>query len=442
MYDDLWSYPSIPGVEKVVIIENTNQIFTSTIPVPNGIISAEFPINDGRKEFLNGYGMCKIQRGPHMYSWREYHIGYVSRKMVWNSREYALIKLLNKQSAQVLLDPSLYRESKRGDGGSIIGYDDFILLNVSAAELNHVYDNYLQLPENTSNRVYALAEDITKNKESDYEKAKAIERYFHVSGFVYTLDPRKTPRGEEAVEHFIFETKEGFCVHYASAMAILARACGLPSRYSEGYVADEIDEESGMYIIREKDAHAYPEIYIAGYGWMIFEPTVATLKESQWDIMMKNIYSAVGYTVKYVDYITERTPFWIRLIFLPFTVFTIIFLIWLLRRLYIKAWKRRMMAVDTSLAMDKIFYRIERHLSSVGFKRNKGETLLQYDKRIFSETGLELSKLLQVVSKAKYAGIKPLGKNIKDAIVSYQDIVFHVRGGFSKSNFIRRIWLV
>jgi len=117
---------------------------------------------------------------------------------------------------------------------------------------------------------------------------------------VYDLDPPRLPRGAEAVDYFLFESKKGFCIHYASAMVILARACGLPARYSEGYVADEFDSGTGRFIVRDKDAHAFPEVYIPGYGWMVFEPTVSVREQdaiSQFFSKVKSVLTSFRETV-------------------------------------------------------------------------------------------------------------------------------------------------
>jgi hypothetical protein len=97
------------------------------------------------------------------------------------------------------------------------------------------------------------------------------------SGYSYSLSTPRAPRGSSGIEHFLFDSKEGFCLYYASAFALLARAGGLPARLSEGYRV-ALDEE-GEAAITGNNAHAWPEIWIDG-RWRIFEPTPPYAQEN------------------------------------------------------------------------------------------------------------------------------------------------------------------
>lgn len=125
--------------------------------------------------------------------------------------------------------------------------------------------------------IKALADEITEGCETEYEKARALEAYFYNNGYVYDLKYRKK-KGENAAD-FLFTTKTGVCYEYATSMVLLARAAGIPARYCEGY--NMTQHEGGRfakdtnYTIRAKDLHGFPELYIRGYGWASFEPTVS-----------------------------------------------------------------------------------------------------------------------------------------------------------------------
>ncbi len=118
-------------------------------------------------------------------------------------------------------------------------------------------------------RVRELAESITEGCGSDYEKARAIEAYFHTSAFVY--DDGFSP-ADGSVENFIFNTKRGVCADYATAMALLCREVGLYSRYVEGFLVNRTDPR-GYYYVTAADSHAYVQVWIDGYGWTDFDPT-------------------------------------------------------------------------------------------------------------------------------------------------------------------------
>lgn len=137
------------------------------------------------------------------------------------------------------------------------------------------FEDYLDYGD--SDRIYDLAMEITEGLDTDYEKAKAIELYFYKNDFVY--DTKYMKSVGENVESFLFRTKRGVCVEYATAMVLLARAAGIPARYCEGFSMSEPFSGAGEYqdvdyVITPQHAHAYPELYIRGYGWTYFEPTL------------------------------------------------------------------------------------------------------------------------------------------------------------------------
>ncbi|MEM7756258.1 MAG: DUF3488 and transglutaminase-like domain-containing protein [Planctomycetota bacterium] len=105
--------------------------------------------------------------------------------------------------------------------------------------------------------------------------ARAFEGYFTRERFSYDLNERVTPRGEDPTEHFLFETRTGHCEYYASAMAALSRAVGLPARVVTGYVAAEFNETTGYYLVRASNAHAWVEVQTAAGRWRVFDPTPA-----------------------------------------------------------------------------------------------------------------------------------------------------------------------
>ncbi len=128
-----------------------------------------------------------------------------------------------------------------------------------------------------SEAIDTLAAEITAGLTSDYEKARAIERYFAETGFIYDLNYQKAE--EENAETFLLETRRGVCYEFATAMVLLCRSAGLPARYVQGYSLNEqyenaFNEIETNYLIKMRDAHGFPEVYIAGYGWLSFEPTV------------------------------------------------------------------------------------------------------------------------------------------------------------------------
>ncbi len=136
---------------------------------------------------------------------------------------------------------------------------------------DNIYNTYLTLPNTIPQRVYDLAEQITKNSTNDYDKAKAIENYLSTN-YVYTLKPGRVPRNKDFVDYFLFDNKKGYCTYYASSMVVMLRSIGIPARYVEGYILPPTANK-GIYKVTSKQAHAWVEVYFEGFGWIQFEPT-------------------------------------------------------------------------------------------------------------------------------------------------------------------------
>ncbi len=135
-----------------------------------------------------------------------------------------------------------------------------------------IKEKYTVLPEELPIRVKELAEDITADYASTYDKLKAIEAYLQT--YTYSLSPTIPPEGQDFVDYFLFEGREGYCTSYATAMAVLGRCIGVPMRYLEGFVAKfEHQDNDNMYPIKNSQAHAWAEAYIEGVGWIPFEAT-------------------------------------------------------------------------------------------------------------------------------------------------------------------------
>lgn len=133
-----------------------------------------------------------------------------------------------------------------------------------------VKENYMSLPEEVSDKVKALAYDLTKDASSDYEKLKRIEEYLNT--FTYTQRPPKVPQNENFLDYFLFEAQEGYCTYFATAMAIMSRCIDIPSRYVQGYCVP-INRSGYNYPVTGNQAHAWMEAYFDGVGWIPFEPT-------------------------------------------------------------------------------------------------------------------------------------------------------------------------
>lgn len=153
----------------------------------------------------------------------------------------------------------------------------------------------LQLPEGVTERTVALARSVTESAGKDrYARALALEQYLRES-FRYTLRDTTVPgEGQDFVDHFLFDQRAGYCVHFASAMTVMLRTLDIPARWVKGFASPttklELSEaEPGTAVtpsgeeklisygyraeVRQQDAHAWVEVYVEGSGWVRFDPT-------------------------------------------------------------------------------------------------------------------------------------------------------------------------
>lgn len=137
-----------------------------------------------------------------------------------------------------------------------------------------VKQNYLQLPENYSPRVRELAEQITAGMDNPYDKVEAVTNYLR-DNIQYTTTVPNAPDGQDPIEWFLFTHKQGFCNYYATAEVLMLRSIGIPARVVVGYAQGQEMENGIYYMVRQKDSHAWPEVYFYGAGWVPFEPTVS-----------------------------------------------------------------------------------------------------------------------------------------------------------------------
>ncbi len=131
---------------------------------------------------------------------------------------------------------------------------------------------YLQLPDSTPPRVGQLARSIVAGTTTEVDAVLAVEAWLRANTR-YDLGVPREPDGVDAVDHFLFETKRGFCEHIASAMAVLLRSVGIPTRLVVGYGPGERNPLTGYFEVQQSDAHAWVEVWYPQAGWLSYDPT-------------------------------------------------------------------------------------------------------------------------------------------------------------------------
>jgi transglutaminase-like putative cysteine protease len=134
-----------------------------------------------------------------------------------------------------------------------------------------VRERYLQLPESTPERIARRARDVAGGAATPYDAARAVGRWLQTNKG-YSLDVDR-PAGD-VVDGFLFGMDRGYCVYFATAMAVLLRSLGVPARFANGYTPGE-HVAGDRFVVRGLDSHAWTEVYFPGVGWVPFDPTPA-----------------------------------------------------------------------------------------------------------------------------------------------------------------------
>ena len=169
-----------------------------------------------------------------------------------------------------LLAGDLVRERTRYAMRSYLGFR--LGRDASANELQ----DWLTLPASYNPRTHEFASELQRrvpadSPDRDARLVRAVLDHFRSGGFEYTLSPPRL--GRHSVDEFLFDTKRGYCEHYASAFVVMMRALGVPARVVTGYQGGELNPVDGFVTVRQSDAHAWSEVWLKGRGWSRVDPT-------------------------------------------------------------------------------------------------------------------------------------------------------------------------
>lgn len=234
----------------------------------------------------------------------------------------------------------------------------------------------------TPARVKALAEEVTAGCTTDYEKTAALYNYLKFGEFLYSLS-YQAPQVNN-VEYFLFEGKTGVCFQFASAMAEMSRAVGLPTRYIEGYMLSERNNSltsEYSYVITTDQAHAFVEVYLTGYGWLMVD---ATAPSSELGAGTK---SNVLVTLQYSGLILFGAAL------LVIFVFT-----WLLPRVLEAAFRAKCRRLRNAESVQAAFARLRKQ-----WKADPAKTARELCVEQGAFMGLDLGEMCDIFEKTLYA---------------------------------------
>ncbi|MBE6853705.1 MAG: transglutaminase domain-containing protein [Ruminococcus sp.] len=226
---------------------------------------------------------------PKMYLSSGYEVKYYSAESAFDQDFQKIMLSLDLDSFGAFLDSV---EAALMSSGTYDKYEE--VLSAYRREYNNAV-NYLEKYsiDGIPDTVKSIAESVTADCSSDIEKAVAIQNYFLKNGFLYDLEYKKPSKYN--MEHFLIKAKKGICSDYATAMVLLSRLSGIPARYAEGVKLGEPENDS-IITVRDSNLHAFPELYISGYGWMSFEPTQIDYadEDETFEIDMSYIFVAIA----------------------------------------------------------------------------------------------------------------------------------------------------
>lgn len=285
-----------------------------------------------------------------------------------------------------------------------------------------ILDRYLQLPDTLPSRIVDFAQELTKDIETPYEKAIAIRDYLRT--LEYTLDIEAPPDGTDGVDYFLFELEEGYCQYFASAMTVLLRSSGVPSRMVAGYGPGEPMEQywpgdimghpsrawqdlQDTFVIQ--NSHSWSEVFFPGYGWIPFEPTPVRSviargefgfppqdAEGTGDSTVKPDGEGTGDSTVEPDGMETSTPWNVRLLGIPLGLALFGAIMWL-------GWRRLLGQVsDPRVAYARIGYLAA--LSGVGPRENL--TPQEYGRRLATtvpEMSADLDKIVYAYVRVSYS---------------------------------------
>lgn len=260
-----------------------NKILTSSVFYPLKTFSFTDSDQDRRMSFEKPcVSFYKKPEGKVSYTVRFVDIDYAQenfKKLVDEQQNYSYDsnKVIDSDSMKQKINEQFHQ----------IDYDiPSDLENILKKRSEEIYRCYADSAD-VSPRIKSLAADITKDCKDDYSKLKAIERY--LNRYEYTKSPGNVPKGKDPIEYFLFDSRRGYCTYFASSMVLLAKSCGIPARYVEGFSTQlGLTDKVNNFEVNSNEAHAWTEAYIKGIGWIGFEPTSSFVNKRYKD--RTNIY--------------------------------------------------------------------------------------------------------------------------------------------------------
>lgn len=271
-----------------------------------------------------------------------------------------------------------------------------------------------------------IMETIKTTQMSDVQKANKIVEFFSKQDLSYSIRPKPLDLNH-SVDSFLFDKKVGYCVHFASAFANAARMAGIPSRVVTGFKAKRENMVENYLIIKEKDAHAWVELYIKNQGWVRFEPTATAARIlSTVDDIDNSIFKEINMQFMYVKYLinnwilqynrSKQRELWKEILkntILLIKILSVIALITLISLTIFLMLQRQKCEDEALCAMIPLLKRLEK----LGYKKASHETMQSFLDRVSKQQEIgKLQEVSQLYHSIKYSNHKEPIKQLEDTI--------------------------
>jgi transglutaminase-like putative cysteine protease len=300
-----------------------------------------------------------------------------------------------------------------GQTYSVVSYIPDLSPQVLRADENHtVFEDstgsYLDF-SGLSDAGRRLAANVAEGTTNEFDTVMALTSYLQ-HNYTYTLDLPRVPAGRDPVDWFLFDVKTGYCEQFATAETMMLRSLGIPARLATGYATGSYDSVLNQAVVRERDAHAWVEVWFGSHGWVPVDPTpgvaplAATRFPSHW---------AAGGIARLIPHLTIGAPAAAlgslgALGAIPLAIaiaaVVVVAYAWLRRR----SWAPRTKPQPGESELLRVYERLQRRLSR---RRAPPETPLEYQDAMQSSA---LTEVTEAVNEGVYAGRWPEPRRVRE----------------------------
>lgn len=324
-------------------------------------------------------------------------------------------------------------------------WGDFLFTKRLVAENELSYSHYIEYKEilkasyaetpELSEEVKTVLDRLYEGAANDLERLERLEKWLCSMKYSHSAEvlPESVTSPETFMDYFLLEEQEGYCVHYATAFALAARALGLPVRYVQGFCFDRNASDNGM--VKAERAHAWPEVYFDNVGWIMFEPTPGYHKSEGWSLRSRETSESPkgnGTSFVPVEVIAGqekekpetsgdgRNSFDARVVVIPVACCAIFLVSYLGAAGLVTGYRYRKMERGR-----KVLYlcgKCGRMLQRLGYRKKEGETLEEYGCRLKNDFPESITDFIPVYERTVYSETEPSTETLSCVERAYKEL--------------------